>query len=88
MIGIKKVQVVPLDYNEGKIIDSFNTTDDTTKNAPSSRAVKEYIDARVTEILEADQDYIDENARKVLSGTAAPSSSLGEDGDMYLQYNG
>ena len=40
MIGIKKVQVVPLDENYAKIIDSFNTTDDKTKNAPSINAVE------------------------------------------------
>lgn len=40
MKWIKKVQVVPLDYNEGKIIDSFNTSDDKTKNAPSINAVE------------------------------------------------
>lgn len=40
MIGIKKVQVVPLDENYGKIIDSLNpATDDKTKNAPSIHAV-------------------------------------------------
>lgn len=71
MIAIKKIEVTPLDYNEGKIIDSFNTTDDKTKNAPSLRAVKE---------------YVDENAGKVLSGTTEPTSDLGEDGDIYLQY--
>lgn len=71
MIAIKKIEVTPLDYNEGKIIDSFNTTDDKTKNAPSLRVVKE---------------YVDENAIKVLSGTTEPTSDLGEDGDIYLQY--
>ena len=40
MIGIKKVEVVPLD-NYGKIINSFNTTDDKTTNAPSINAVEE-----------------------------------------------
>ena len=71
MIAIKKIEVTPLDYNEGKIIDSFNTTDDKTKNEPSLRVVKE---------------YVDENAIKVLSGTTEPTSDLGEDGDIYLQY--
>lgn len=45
MIGIKKVQVVPLDENYGKIIDSLNpATDDKTKNAPSINAVKNEFD--------------------------------------------
>lgn len=43
MIGIKKVEVQPLDINYGKIIDSFSTTDDKTKNAPSINAVEEYV---------------------------------------------
>ena len=43
MIGIKKVEVQPLDINYGKIIDSFSTTDDKTKNAPSINAVENYV---------------------------------------------
>lgn len=35
MITIKKVDVTPLPENEGKIIDSFNTTDNKHINAPS-----------------------------------------------------
>lgn len=41
MIGIKKVQVVPLDINYGKIIDSDSTTDDKTQNTYSMRIVDE-----------------------------------------------
>lgn len=67
MIGIKKVEVQPLDINYGKIIDSFSTTDDKTKNAPSLNAVEQNFQ------------------KKVLTGTTEPSSSLGEDGDIYLQ---
>lgn len=43
MKAIKKVEVVPLDYNEGKIINSWNTTDDKTKNAPSMKIVEDKI---------------------------------------------
>lgn len=43
MISIKKVQVVPLDINYGKIIDSFNTTDNKQTNAPSINAVEQYV---------------------------------------------
>lgn len=50
MIGIKKVQVVPLDENYAKIIDSFNTTDDKTKNAPSIHAVEEKLSELHTDI--------------------------------------
>lgn len=46
MLAIKKVQVVPLDENYGKIIDSFNTQDDKTKNAPSINAVEDYIETK------------------------------------------
>lgn len=45
MIGIKKVEVQPLDINYGKIIDSFETTDDKTKNAPSINAVENYVES-------------------------------------------
>lgn len=47
MIAIKKVAATPLPQNEGKIVDSFNTTDDQTKIAPSARATKDYIDSRI-----------------------------------------
>lgn len=68
MLAIKRVAVTPLPHNEGKIINSFDTNDDKTINAPSIQAVENYVQ------------------RKVLSGTSEPSSSLGEDGDIYLQY--
>lgn len=44
MKAIKKVEVTPIDLNIGKIIDSFNTTDDKTKNAPSLHAVENYVE--------------------------------------------
>lgn len=47
MIGIKKVQVVPLDINYGKIINSFSTTDDKTTNAPSLNAVSTLVQTNV-----------------------------------------
>lgn len=37
---LKKVSSVPLEQTEGHIIDSFNTSDDHTKNAPSLNAVE------------------------------------------------
>ena len=40
MITIKKVRVEPLDINYGKIINSLNTSDDKTRNAPSISAVE------------------------------------------------
>lgn len=56
---IKKTQVVPIDINYGKIINSFNTSDDKTKNAPSINAVEEKLntvndrlDTAENEILE------------------------------------
>ena len=94
MIGIKKVQVVPLDENYGKIIDSFNTLDDKTSNAPSIRAVSEKIDEinatidnEVDTLETSIGDVSDSKQSKVLSGTTEPTSSLGIDGDIYLQYS-
>ena len=37
---LKKVSSVPLEQTEGHIIDSFNTSDDHTTNAPSLNAVE------------------------------------------------
>lgn len=46
MKAIKKVEVTPLDYNIGKIIDSAATSDDKTKNTYSMRV----IDSKVSDI--------------------------------------
>lgn len=83
MIGIKKVQVVALDVNDGKIIDSFNTQDNHQTNAPSLNAVENY----VSNVQSGLEDDIETKQNLVLSGTSTPSSSLGEDGDIYLQYS-
>lgn len=58
MIGIKKVQVVPLDENYAKVIDSFNTQDDKTKNAPSINAVEGKLEELHDDI---NSDIIDTN---------------------------
>lgn len=51
---IKKIEVTPVDYNFGKIIDSNNTTDDKTKNTYSMNI----IDNKVTEIKKTiEQNY-------------------------------
>lgn len=117
MKAIKKVEVVPLDYNEGKIIDSASSTDDKTKNTYSMRIVdqkvgntysKTEVDTKLdgksntghthtkSEITDFDHNHDDryytetesdnKYQPKVLSGTNAPSSSLGNNGDVYLQY--
>lgn len=70
MKKIKKVAATPLPKNEGKIIDSFDTSDDKTTNAPSARATKDYIDA---------------NLPKIYTGTGEPASTLGKNGDIYFQ---
>lgn len=61
MIGIKKVQVVPLDENYAKIIDSFNTTDDKTKNAPSINAVEGKLSEINSDISDINGDISDIN---------------------------
>lgn len=116
MISIKKVQVVPLEINNGAIIDSFNTLDDHHTNAPSLNAVEDKLNDKAdksttytkTEVdtiangkantsttlagygitnaytkTESDNNY----QPKVLSGTSNPSSGLGNNGDIYLQYS-
>ena len=72
MLAIKKVAITPIPKTEGKIIDSFDTTDDKRTNAPSARATKE---------------YIDKNLPKIYTGTEAPSADLGKNGDIYFQVN-
>lgn len=46
MKAIKKVQVTPLDYNFGKIIDSASTTDDKTKNTYSMKVIDEELETK------------------------------------------
>ena len=97
MLSIKKVQVVPLEINNGTIIDSFNTQDDHHTNAPSLNAVEDKLNNKadksttlsgygITDAYtktESDNNY----QPKVLSGTSNPSSNLGNNGDIYLQYS-
>lgn len=104
MRAIKKVEVVPLDVNYGKIIDSFDTTDVKTRNAPSINAVETYVgenlvnydtstevDTKIDTVaneLSGEITSVSNNKQnKVLEGTSAPTSSLGQDGDIYLQHN-
>lgn len=85
MQKIKKVQVVPLDVNEGKIIDSFNTPDDKTQNAPSIHIVEEALNTKSnssdvytkTQCDDLLLNKFDKNNFSVLSGTS-----------NVIQYNG
>lgn len=95
MISIKKVSVTPLPENTtGEIIDSFDTTDDKHTNAPSINASKNYIDSKAStaqsNAVNTARTYTDNKVsakqNTVLSGTSAPSNSLGVNGDIYLQY--
>ena len=47
MKAIKKVAVTPVTVNDGTIINSFSTSDDKTKNAPSINAVENYAQPKV-----------------------------------------
>ena len=104
MRAIKKIGVVPLPENSGKIIDSFSTTDNKHTNAPSLNAVETYVgenladydtsaevDSKIETVsseLSGDIASVGNSKQnKILSGTAAPSSSLGQNGDVYLQYS-
>lgn len=54
MKAIKKVEVVPLDYNIGKIINSATTTDDKTKNTYSMQVIDNIEGTLKTEINDVD----------------------------------
>lgn len=78
MKAIKKVEVVPLDYNIGKIINSASSSDDKTKNTYSMKI----IDDKISETI----DYVDETATNLetvqtftetLSYTGTPTSGEG-----------
>ena len=76
MKTIKKVAVTPLPENEAKVIDSENTSDNKRLNTYSMRI----IDEKVSNLNTSKQS-------KVLTGTTNPSSSLGNNGDIYLKYS-
>lgn len=59
MIAIKKIEVTPLDYNEGKIIDSATSTDDKTKNTYSMQIVDNKISEVNQSISEVESDVSD-----------------------------
>lgn len=54
MKAIKKVEVTPLDYNIGKIIDSYFSTDDKTKNTYSMNTIDNYFLSQ----LDAREEYL------------------------------
>lgn len=86
MKAIKKVAVTPVTQNTGSIIDSFNTSDDKHTNAPSLNAV----DTRLLTDegnISALQTAINGKQSTALSGTSEPSNNIGNNGDIYFQYN-
>lgn len=73
MKAIKKVEVTPVDYNFGKIIDSNNTTDDKTKNTYSMNI----IDNKVTEIKKTiEQNYASIAKCVVITSTGGSIQNL------------
>lgn len=62
---IKKVSSVPLTQTEGHIIDSFNTSDDHTTNAPSLNAVE--------------TNFISKSEIQIIGGTVVKSVTSGAD---------
>lgn len=65
MKAIRKVSSIPISSSGGNIINSFNTTDDKTKNAPSINAVENYI----TNKVENDITHISKNDIITIYGT-------------------
>lgn len=93
MKAIKKVAVTPVQVNNGTIIDSFNTSDDKHTNAPSLNAVDTRLATTEGNITTLQTNVgtltttVNGKQSKALSGTSEPSSSLGNNGDIYFQYN-
>lgn len=73
--------------NDGEVnvIDTFATQEDKTINAPSINAVEDYISSTNYTKIEAN-DLLSNKQNTILSGTGEPASNLGENGDVYLQY--
>lgn len=62
---IKKVSSVPLAQTEGHIIDSFNTSDDHTTNAPSLNAVE--------------TNFISKSEMQIIGGTVVKTATGSSD---------
>ena len=62
---IKKVSSVPLAQTEGHIIDSFNTSDDHTTNAPSLNAVE--------------SNFISKSEMQIIGGTVVKTAVANSD---------
>lgn len=73
MKAIKKVEVVPLDVNYGKIIDSFSTTDVKTANAPSINAVENYVDTAISTKANSSDVYTKTETDNLLASKANSS---------------
>lgn len=86
MTKIKKVEVVPLDINYGKIINSFNTQDDKTQNAPSINIVETALNTKAnsnnvyTKIESDDKYFVKDNLAVigVASTTIEAETSTGQ----------
>lgn len=57
MKAIKKVEVTPIDYNIGKIIDSAATSDDKTKNTYSMRIIDGKFDKSNIKVVEGNLTF-------------------------------
>lgn len=60
-----------------------NSTLNLEEDLKSNMSIKYYIDSTVVDL----KNEVIKKQNKVLSGTSVPSSSLGEDGDVYFQYS-
>ena len=76
MTKIKKVEVVPLDINYGKIIDSFNTSDNKTQNAPSINIVETALNTKANsnDVDDLLSYKFDKSAFEVLTGSGTTPS--------------
>lgn len=90
MKAIKKVSTTPVQQNQGQIIDSFQTTDDKHTNAPSLNIVENRftsVEGDVSTLNTGVANLGTNKQNKALYGTTEPASSLGNNGDIYFQYN-
>jgi hypothetical protein len=73
---LKKVSSVPLEQTEGHIIDSFNTSDDHTTNAPSLNAVEQYTKRQIATAYLTSEISAPSNAKITFQGIRSTTDKL------------
>ena len=83
-------QIISSTYNAIEYINNKTTainSSSTDTQYPSAKAVNDKILSEISSLNQQINNLLGNKQNTILSGTTEPLSSLGVDGDIYLQYN-